>query len=51
MNDRSKNDTDATVQLPRIPVEVEEFDPDKTVVVEDWSQIAMPSVPTGNTKR
>jgi hypothetical protein len=43
MNERNQNDLDATVKLPAVPVDVEDFDPEKTIVVEDWSQLAMPA--------
>lgn len=45
MNDRNQNDSEATVKLPAVPIEVEEFDPEKTVVVEDWSKVAHPTTP------
>ena len=46
MNDRDQNDNEPTVQLPRLrPVQqAEEFDPESTVVVEDWSQVPLPAV-------
>jgi hypothetical protein len=45
MSDRNQNDTDATVQLPKLPVDADDYDPEKTIVVEDWSQVAMPVAP------
>jgi hypothetical protein len=46
MNDQQTKDDAPTVQLPRLPMQAQEFDPDKTVVVDDWSQISVPAVPT-----
>lgn len=45
MNDHKHSDNEPTVRLPKLPVQGEEFDPEKTVVVEDWAQVPMPSVP------
>lgn len=46
MSDHDKHsDNEPTVQLPKLPVQGEDFDPEKTVVVEDWSQVSMPAIP------
>lgn len=50
MNDRNHNDNEPTVQLPKLPVQAEDFDPEKTVVVEDWSQVPLPVVPARKTR-
>jgi hypothetical protein len=50
MNDRNSSDNEPTVQLPKLPVESDEFDPDRTVAVEDWSQLAMPGEPVNRPR-
>ncbi|MET0986141.1 MAG: hypothetical protein ABW034_12125 [Steroidobacteraceae bacterium] len=50
MNDRNHSDNEPTVQLPKLPVQADEFDPEKTVVVEDWSQVPLPVVPASKNK-
>lgn len=50
MNDQQTKDDEPTVQLPRLPMQAQEFDPDKTVVVEDWAQISVPNAPTRNVR-
>ena len=50
MNDRNHHDNEPTVQLPKLPVQGEEFDPEKTVVVEDWSQVPLPAAPASKTR-
>jgi hypothetical protein len=46
MNDQQTKDDEPTVQLPKLPIQAQEFDPDKTVVVDDWSQISVPNIPS-----
>lgn len=45
MTDQNLKDDEPTVQLPRLPVQAQEFDPDKTLVVEDWSQLTTTTAP------
>lgn len=51
MNDENLQDNEPTVQLPKLPMpQQDEFDPDKTVVVDDWSKVPLPRVPASTGK-
>jgi hypothetical protein len=49
MSDPNHSDNEPTIQLPKLP-QVDEFDPEKTVVVEDWSQVPLPTAATENCR-
>ena len=43
MSDEKIRDDEPTVVLPKQKLPVPEFDPDKTLVVEDWSKLSIPN--------